>query len=190
MLASVMRPLDVRSGSFASILACPQHVRLRGNLGNTGCDLPLMAIHNRHSSCDKSTRRAASRVALAKPGKLLRITRSKSQAPNSKIFCFSETPNQRYHSRVSCPQEGRFAIVTDVGRGMRWTSWRQAIFSPDEIAKAYGQVVWSWRRDAGVKLAGSIPPATVTTSPLHRGEHEVSRKATRAGKAGLIWLNL
>ena len=63
-------------------------------------------------------------------------------------------------------------------------------FSPDENAKAYGEVVWSWRRDAGVKLAENIPPMTVTTSPLHRGEYEVSRKATRAGKVGLIWLNL
>jgi hypothetical protein len=26
-------------------------------------------------------------------------------------------------SRVSHPQEGRIAIVTDVGRGMRWTLW-------------------------------------------------------------------
>ena len=25
-------------------------------------------------------------------------------------------------------------------------------FAPDENAKAYGEVVWSWRRDAGVKL--------------------------------------
>ena len=24
---------------------------------------------------------------------------------------------------------------------------------PDENAKAYGEVVWSWRRDAGAKLA-------------------------------------
>ena len=30
-------------------------------------------------------------------------------------------------------------------------------------------------------LAGSIPPMTVTTSPLHRGEHEVSRKAIAQG---------
>ena len=25
-------------------------------------------------------------------------------------------------------------------------------FTPDENAKAYGEVVWSWRRDAGAKL--------------------------------------
>jgi len=49
---------------------------------------------------------------------------------------------------------------------MRWTRRRQALFAPDETLSAYGEVVWSWRRDAGVKSAGSIPPMTVTTSPL------------------------
>jgi hypothetical protein len=28
-------------------------------------------------------------------------------------------------------------------------------FAPDENAEAYGEVVWSWRRDAGVKLLRS-----------------------------------
>ena len=47
-------------------------------------------------------------------------------------------------------------IVTYVGRGMRWTLWRQArFFVPDENARAYGEVVWSWRRDAGAKLVRS-----------------------------------
>ena len=32
-----------------------------------------------------------------------------------------KTPNQWFVPRVPHPQEGRFAIVTDVGRGMRWT---------------------------------------------------------------------
>jgi hypothetical protein len=31
---------DFRSGSFASILACPRHVRFGGNLGNAGCPDP------------------------------------------------------------------------------------------------------------------------------------------------------
>ena len=30
-----------------------------------------------------------------------------------------------------------------------------AIFAPDENAKAYGEVVWSWRRDAGAKFLRS-----------------------------------
>src|SRR5260370_16175616 len=37
--------VDVRLGSFASVLACPQHVRLGGNLGNAGCPvLPVEGI--------------------------------------------------------------------------------------------------------------------------------------------------
>jgi hypothetical protein len=36
----------------------------------------------------------------------------------------------------------------------------------DENVEAYGEVVWSWRRDAGVKLAAGLLQVTVTTSPL------------------------
>ena len=49
-------------------------------------------------------------------------------------------------------------IVTTRWRGMRWTLWRQVyFFAPDENAKAYGEVVWSWRRDASAKLRGEYP---------------------------------
>jgi hypothetical protein len=41
-------------------------------------------------------------------------------------------------------------IVTTRWHGGRWTPWRQ-VFSPDETFTAYGEVVWSWRRDPGVK---------------------------------------
>jgi hypothetical protein len=34
-----------------------------------------------------------------------------------------ETPNQRHLPRVPLSQEGRFAVVTDVESGMRWTLW-------------------------------------------------------------------
>ena len=51
-------------------------------------------------------------------------------------------------------------------------------------AEAYGEVVWSWRRDAGAKLAGSIPPATVAKEAAHRGEHEGSRQTIAWGKPG------
>jgi hypothetical protein len=46
-------------------------------------------------------------------------------------------------------------------------------------AVADGEVVWSWRPDAGVKLCGSIRTATVARKPVHRGEREVSRKPLR-----------
>src|SRR5215204_7162641 len=41
---------------------------------------------------------------------------------------------------------------------------------------AYGEVVWSWRRDAGAKLAEQSV-SDGDNKPAHRGEHEVSRKA-------------
>jgi hypothetical protein len=44
-------------------------------------------------------------------------------APFSKKFSFAPDPNQIYIPHRPVPLEGRFAIVTDVGRGMRWT-WR------------------------------------------------------------------
>jgi hypothetical protein len=39
-------------------------------------------------------------------------------SPLTQIRCISKP--------VPCPQEGRFAVVTDVGHGMRWTRGRQA----------------------------------------------------------------
>ena len=61
------------------------------------------------------------------------------QSPHQKYFAFSE-------AQISCmvrvsrfPQEGRLAIVTDVGGGMRWTRERRKT-SADH---AYGKAVWS-----------------------------------------------
>ena len=59
---------------------------------------------------------------------------------------------------VPCPREGRFAIVTSVGRGMRWT-WAARATS---AAEADGEVVWSWRPWAGVKFANDDLQMTVT----------------------------
>jgi len=54
---------------------------------------------------------------------------------------------------IPFPIEGRFAIVTDVGFGMRWTRQRRrAPVARTNDEAADGEVVWSWRPDAGVKL--------------------------------------
>ena len=53
---------------------------------------------------------------------------------------------------------------------------------PDETSAAYGEVVWSWRRDRGVYFAGGIPQTTVTKNAAHRGEHEANRKTIARGK--------
>src|SRR3982751_5741989 len=54
---------------------------------------------------------------------------------------------------------------------------------------AYGQVVWFWRRDPGVKSAG-ISQATVAKKAAHREEHEVRRKTIAWGMSECSPLNL
>src|SRR5947208_17013444 len=70
---------------------------------------------------------------------------------------------------------------------MRWTLWRQArVIAPDENAEAYGEVVWSWRRDAGVKfLRSTLLRGDGDNKPLHRGERDISRKAIAQGMSEL-----
>jgi hypothetical protein len=46
---------------------------------------------------------------------------------------------------------------------------------PTNSTSADGEVVWSWRPDAGVKLAGCRLQVTVAKEPGHRGEHEGNR---------------
>ena len=58
------------------------------------------------------------------------------------------SPNQSDHSRIPDPQEGRFAIVTNVG----WDAM-DAIDQETNDFIADGEIVWSWRPDAGVKFA-------------------------------------
>jgi hypothetical protein len=50
-------------------------------------------------------------------------------------------------------EEGRFAIVTNVGSGMRWT--RPRVRRSSRLR--YGEVVWSWRSNAGVKVVKTLP---------------------------------
>jgi hypothetical protein len=67
------------------------------------------------------------------------------------VFRFSEKCD--YLGVIPRPQEGRIAIVTDVGRGMRWTQR----CCKTSGAEADGEIVWSWHPDAGVKLRGLVP---------------------------------
>ena len=51
-------------------------------------------------------------------------------------------------------------------------------------ADADGEVVWSWRPDAGVKLAELSPPATVANKPGHRESTKETVKTIACGNAG------
>ena len=50
---------------------------------------------------------------------------------------------------------------------MRWTRMARET----NVAHADGEVVWSWRSDAGAKSVETIPLMTVATKHGHRGDH-------------------
>ena len=60
--------------------------------------------------------------------------------------------NQCYEDVIPRLQEGRFAIVTKRWAREAMDALASGDVSPDENAGAYGEAVWFWRRDAGVKL--------------------------------------
>ncbi len=91
-------------------------------------------------------------------------------------------PNQQQHPELPVPQEGRFAVVTNVGCGMRWTLWRRA----DErclrrTAKSCGpdapKLASSWRKSFCWRQWQESP---VT------GESAKETVNHRAGKAGVF----
>ena len=52
--------------------------------------------------------------------------------------------------------EGRIAIVTRREAGRRWPSHHQALLAQMTGGVADGEIVWSWRRDPGAKLAKTL----------------------------------
>jgi hypothetical protein len=93
------------------------------------------------------------------------------------------TPNRRFPPAVPASREGRIAIVTDVGCGMRWTRQRQAHTCGRRMTlQADGEAVWSWRPDAGVKFSqGDSCLDDGGKTAGHRGEHGVSVKTIAQG---------
>ena len=92
-------------------------------------------------------------------------------------------PNQRHKSRRPAPlKEGRFAIVTNVGCGMRWT----LLVRQTSVSKADGEVAWFWHPGADAKLATMlcIALATVTIKPVTGEIAKETVKTIRAGNAG------
>ena len=85
-------------------------------------------------------------------------------SPGAKKYCFPKIGNcGNFHPSRS--SKGALAIVTNVGRDAM-----DAEVPLTSGAEADGEIVWSWRRDAGVKSAEVIPPATVAKEPF-TGEH-------------------
>src|SRR5436190_9187540 len=117
-------------------------------------------------------------------GKSIRFSGIVSSPGMKNILLYSSS-DLRYTSGHPVPPEGRIMIVTTRWRGWRWTLRRQ-VLAPDENAAAYGEVVWSWRRDPGVKPRGKSHAVTVAKQAAHRGEHEISRNTIARGKSGCL----
>ena len=69
---------------------------------------------------------------------------------------------------------------------MRWTLWRQAGSLAGRNAAAYGEVVWSWRRDRGVYPAGLCWAGNGDKKRRSPGRARISRKAIARGKPGCL----
>ena len=93
--------------------------------------------------------------------------------------------NRKYITGTLSPLRDVSRSSRHVGHGMRWTLRRQAgSFPPDENVAAYGEIVWSWRRDPGATLAASVPPTTGARKAASPGRARISRKAIARGKPG------
>jgi hypothetical protein len=81
------------------------------------------------SSFFRVTLRSPARKAMKTPARKLQFTELIQSDlgrpdPSAKIFRFSRFSIGGFFRSIPPHTEGRFAIVTDVGCGMRWTLWR------------------------------------------------------------------
>jgi hypothetical protein len=99
------------------------------------------------------------------------------QSAREKYFALHSLHSLASLSHPASGKRGVRAIVTTREAGMRWTLSRQALLRETTGEMADGEVVWSWRPKAGVKVAGldKVRRPTVTTKSGHRGEHEGHR---------------
>jgi hypothetical protein len=123
----------------------------------------------------------------------------------AKINPFAPPPNQQYNLRVPACQEGRIAIVTDVGsecggRGSdrcagriagRALARERSAARQTNDAEAYGKTVWSWRpwlassrrrRSSLDRVRDAVnSPMTEARGIRLRGERGISRKTIAQG---------
>src|SRR5437667_10821568 len=77
-------------------------------------------------------------------------------SPEMKNILLHNSVNQNYNSARLAPTRGAYHDRHDTwgaGCGVRFGVRR--FLTPDENAKAYGEVEWVWRRDAGAELVES-----------------------------------
>src|SRR5438046_7031854 len=81
---------------------------------------------------------------------------------------------------------GRYAIVTERWRGLRWMLWRQVLAPGENVSRRTAKSCGPGAATLASSRVVSPMPATVAKQAAHRGEHEVSRKAIARGKSGCL----
>src|SRR5438477_11789322 len=77
-------------------------------------------------------------------------------SPEMENISLHNSGNQNYNSARLAPTRGAYHDRHDtLGAGCDGRFGVRCFLTPDENAKAYGEVVWSWRRDAGAKFLRS-----------------------------------
>ncbi len=107
------------------------------------------------------------------------------QMAKQKYSAFQNNKSGPYSVSARATMRDVRAIVTERGAGCDGRCGVSAVQTVrTKTLAAYGEVLWSWRRDPGVKLAGGVPLTTVARKAAHRGEHEISRKTIARGRPG------
>ena len=89
--------------------------------------------------------------------------------------------NQKYKPSRLIPEEGRWPSSPSVGMGCDGRGSVRRFLRRTKRCPRTAKSCGSGAATLAPSSAGAIPPATVTTSPLHREEHEVSRKTIAQG---------
>ena len=96
----------------------------------------LASLTPRNDEEDGVTQKRPSQTLIL-PGE--QISESHVESPLQKYFCFRVTQITSPSPAIPAHTKGRFAIVTDVGFGMRWTRHVKRRMT----LRADGEVVWS-----------------------------------------------
>ena len=109
-------------------------------------------------------------------GQISSVYRNRVKPQNQKYSALQKWQIRSITLAVPCPPRGVCAIVT----ARRAQDAMDAVASgglcsPGETSAAYGEVVWSWRRDPGVKPSGKSRMATVARKAASPGRARSSR---------------
>ena len=116
-----------------------------------------------------------------------RANQQKPVKPHSeKYSAFQNTQISDTSFPVPAHPKGAFAVVTDAGRGMRWT--RRVLVTRAFSADGQNRVVLTPSRRCQVGEDKS--PATVATERGSPGRSRISRKPSRAGMLGNSGVNV